>query len=210
MVERKYDKELQIRTSGIREWDRKIKQYNRYEATPYKALDTLFQVYKLEKGDQVVDFGCGRGRVTFYIHDRFKIPVTGVEANDKTFAEALINKISYRKKRKHIKVPILLEHALAEQYPINQEDNCFYFFNPFSYKVFQKVIRNIVTSANEYPRAVELILYYPLEEYKNFLKDETPFAVVDQIMTQGDHGKYGEFIIYRYNLQNELLDYLAY
>ena len=39
MGERKQDKLLNIRTSGIREWnDYMAFHYNRYEATPYKAL----------------------------------------------------------------------------------------------------------------------------------------------------------------------------
>ena len=41
----------------------------------------------LDKSDSVVDFGCGRGRVAFYIHNRFHVPVTGIEANDKTYEE---------------------------------------------------------------------------------------------------------------------------
>ena len=32
--------------------------YNRYEATPYKALDIFSENYKFKKTDKVVDFGC--------------------------------------------------------------------------------------------------------------------------------------------------------
>lgn len=206
MGERKYDQQLHIRTVGIREWGRKEKQYNRYEATPYKALDKFFDVYTLNKNDRVVDFGCGRGRVTFYIHDRFHVPVTGVEANDKTFEEALMNKQSYRRKREHIEAPILLEFALAEQYPIYEEDNCFYFFNPFSHKIFKQVVRNILKSVEEHPREVDIILYYPLEEFTFFLNRETPFDMLNQVVTPGDHGKYGRFVLYRYNPGKQEID----
>lgn len=197
LAERKYDRSLQIKTVGIREWSEKERHYNRYEATPYAALEKLFQKYKLDKNDRVVDFGCGRGRVTFYIHHRFKIPVTGVEAHDKTLEEALINKKMYRKKRQHIKAPITLEYALAEQYEIAKEDNCFYFFNPFSLQIFKKVIMNILKSMREYERTVELILYYPLTSFKEFLRESTPFEMINKIPVPGDHGKYGKFIIYR-------------
>lgn len=197
LAERKYDRRLQIRTVGLREWGKNAKQYNRYEATPYPALEKLFQHYKLHKNDRVVDFGCGRGRVTFYIHKHFKIPVTGVEAHDKTFEEALINKETYRKGRQHIRAPITLDFALAEQYMVHEEDNCFYFFNPFSVKIFSRVVTNIIKSMNANERTVELILYYPLPDFKYYLETKTPFKMINKIQVAGDHGKYGKFVIYR-------------
>lgn len=64
MSAKKCDRRLGIWTVGLREWDGNT-QYNRYEATPYHALDRLFEVYRFREGDRVVDFGCGRGRVAF-------------------------------------------------------------------------------------------------------------------------------------------------
>src|SRR5690625_6887657 len=100
MLEEKYDQALNIRTSGIREWRNDKNGYNRYEATPYEALDILFENYSLPSDAQLVDFGCGRGRISFYIHDRFNIPVSGVENNDKTFDELLKNEQTYTKGRR--------------------------------------------------------------------------------------------------------------
>lgn len=197
LAERKLDRSLHIRTVGLREWGSKEASYNRYEATPYSALKQLFDVYKFDEGDRLVDFGCGRGRVAFYVHNEFKIPVTGVEAHDKTFDEALKNKQTYRKKRQHIKAPITLEYALAEQYEIDEEDNRFYFFNPFSLKIFKRVVMNILKSMKENERTVELIMYYPLPEFKEFLHLSTPFEMINKIKVNGDHGKYGKFVIYR-------------
>lgn len=134
---------------------------------------------------------------TFYIHNHFKIPVTGVEAHDKTFEEALKNKQTYRKKRQHIKAPITLEFALAEQYQVKKCDNLFYFFNPFSLKIFKRVIMNILESMQQNERTVELIMYYPLPEFKEFLRMNTPFEMINKIKTSGSHGKYGKFVIYR-------------
>ena len=42
------------------------------------------------------------GRVAFYIHNHFQIPVTGIEANQKTYEEVLENKSLYLRKAKHI------------------------------------------------------------------------------------------------------------
>ncbi|BAM48403.1 hypothetical protein AXY_22710 [Amphibacillus xylanus NBRC 15112] len=70
---------LQIKTGILREWRKETDKYNRYEATPYQALESLIQHYKLKPTDRVVDFGSGRGRVSFFLHNHFNVPITGVE-----------------------------------------------------------------------------------------------------------------------------------
>ncbi len=204
MGERRLDRSFSIRTAGIREWQSGEVHYNRYEATPYAALDKLFASYRLHKSDEVVDFGCGRGRVAFYIHKRFHVPVTGIEANDKTYNEAIENKASYRLKAKHIKAPIRFEYGLAEDYKVKPRDNIFYFFNPFSIKIFRKVINNILDSLVENPRSVDLIIYYPTAQYKQFLKKNTPFELINIVRIPGSKDKKEKFLIYR--LKQEDLD----
>ena len=199
MNEKKYDQSLNISTIGIREW-RKRKEandYNRYEATPYKALDKLYKKYKFNKQDELIDFGCGRGRVSFYIHNRFQISVTGIEANDKTFDEALDNEVSYRRISEHIPAPLQFDYGLAEGYEIPITANRFYFFNPFSVDIFERVVNNILLSLKKKERSVDIILYYPLPVYKRFLKDKTPFKLIQKIKVPGIHGRYGKFLIYR-------------
>lgn len=195
MSERKYDRLLGIKTVGIRELDES--EHHRYEATPYEALDKLFESYAFKETDRVVDFGCGRGRSLFYIHHHFHIPVRGIEANDKTFSEAIENKLSYRQRKEHIRAPISIEYGLAEHYQIQKEDNTFYFFNPFSIHIFKKVVHNIVQSYKQEKRRIELIFYYPLPEIKKFMKMKTPFTLLNKIRVPGVHGKYGKFLIYR-------------
>ncbi len=202
MGARNYDRQLGIKTEGLREW-RGHSQYNRYEATPYEALDKLFKAYRLKKGDQVVDFGCGRGRVVFYIHNKFKVPVSGIEAHDKTFAEALINKENYLKKAAHPKAPIQLQYGLAEHYEIKPEDNCFYLFNPFTHRVFKKVVENMVQSVKEAPRTIDLILYYPLREYKKVLKKKTSFRLINKVRVPGLLDFREKFLIYRWPKEEE-------
>ncbi|NLZ92657.1 MAG: SAM-dependent methyltransferase [Firmicutes bacterium] len=204
MGERKQDKVLGIRTVGIREWTNNIIHYNRYEATPYKALKVLAENYKFRDTDRVVDFGCGRGRVAFYLHNRFHLPVTGIEANDKTYEEALENKAIYRLKAKHIIAPIKFKYGLAQHYKIDKRDNCFYFFNPFSVQIFKKVVYNIMRSVEEYRRTVDLILYYPICEYKDFLNTSTPFTIINKIRVPGGSDIKEKFIIYR--LKEEFFD----
>lgn len=198
MVEKSFDASLNIATIGIREWKGKDEErYNRYEATPYKALEVLFNQYELKPSDTFVDFGAGEGRVSFYVHRKFNIPVKGIENNDKTFDEALINEKSYRYHIEEQAAPIHFEYGLAEMYEVDQADTHFFFFNPFSVSIFKQVIENIVTSIEAYPRTAEVILYYPLPAFKHVMK-QTPFQKVKKIKVPKIHGKYGKFIIYRF------------
>ena len=197
MAERLYDKSLSIKTVGRREWrDRSVK-FNRYEATPYDALDKLFDAYKIRKTDKVVDFGCGRGRVVFYIHNRFHVPVTGIEVHDLTYSESVENKSSYRFKNKHIKAPIKFKYCLAQHYQVKPSDNIFYFFNPFKVDIFKKVVKNILASVKEHERTVDIILYYPMPEYKKFLKEETPFRLINKVRLPAVNDSREKFLIYR-------------
>lgn len=188
---------LHIKTEGIRESKKHPRHYNRYEATPYEALEKLIAHYKINPTDQVVDFGSGKGRVPFFLHHHFNIPVTGVEMNDLTFDEALKNKMFYQRKNQHLTAPIHFEFGLAEQYDIQPEDNIFYFFHPFSINIFKQVVQNIISSAQENKRSVDIIFYYPLPEFKKFMMKETPFKLIQKIKAYRKHGKYGKFIIYR-------------
>jgi|SRR5699024_10921888 len=196
MLERKYDKKLSIRTDGIKELQEK--NHNRVESTPYEALDVLCHHYSLKEGDQLVDYGCGRGRAMFYLHDRFNVGVTGIEADDATYDEALLNKRSYLYHKGEDTSSIHIEYGLAEMYEVQEADNRFYFFNPFELPIFRKVVYNILQSVNEHPRTVELIMYYPLPEFKHFLQSRTPFEVINEFTVPKIHGKYGRFAIYRY------------
>lgn len=199
MVERSYDRQLGIKTVGLREWDGHD-QYNRYEATPYEALDRLFQAYRFRNGDRVVDFGSGRGRVTFSIHHRFHVPVVGIEAHDKTYEESLENKISYRIRARDIEAPIKLKFGLAEHYEVQPRDNRFYFFNPFSHRVFEKVMANIMNSVEEAPRSIDVILYYPLPQYKKILQNLS-FRMINKIKVPDAQDAFEKFVIYRYTPQ---------
>lgn len=197
MGERKQESLLNIKTTGIREWRDSNVQYNRCESTPYAALDKLFKIYKINKNHRVVDFGCGKGRVAFYIHNRFNVPITGVEVNDITYDELIDNKRSYRFKASHIEAPIRFEYGLAEQYDIHPKDNLFYFFNPFSVHIFRKVVKNILKSAQEHKRPIDIILYYPMPQFKRFMKEKTPFKLINKIRVAGIKDNRAKFLIYR-------------
>ena len=62
-----------------------------------------------------------------------------------------------------------------------KKNNFHYFFNPFSVQIFIKVVTNIIYSVVDEYRPVDLILYYPSEDYIYYLENYTMFHLVKEI-----------------------------
>jgi SAM-dependent methyltransferase len=198
MKESNYDELLNIETEGNQRGFNKSFHYHRYEPTPYQALENLFAEYELTSTDHIVDFGCGKGRLNFLIHYLFHSSVTGVEMNEKLYEEALENKANYLLKAKN-KGKIQFQCCLAEKYEISPLDNRFYFFNPFTIPIFWKIINNILVSVEECKREVDVILYYPSEDYIYYLENHTLFELIKEIQLPGlfEYNANERFLIYR-------------
>jgi hypothetical protein len=199
-----FDRLLHIKTVGTLEVINQSAHYNRYEATPYKAIEEFFNEYELNNTHNVVDFGSGKGRLPFYIHHRFHILVRGIEMSNKLYRESLENLEAYMQKTKKKKNLITFEKCLAQEYEIKSKDNVFYFFNPFSVQIFMKVVENILQSVDLHKRSVDLILYYPTIEYIQFLNTRTTFKFVKEVKVSGlyEHNENERFLLFRF-LVNE-------
>lgn len=199
MNEQYYDAVLHIKTVGEQKEFYKSLHYHRYEPTPYHALETLFAQYDLKSSDRVVDFGCGKGRLNFYIHHFYHASVVGIEMNETFYKEAMENRDRYIKKEKKGRDKIHFQCCLAQEYEIDPLDNKFYFFNPFSVQVFMNVINNILFSVEQVEREVELILYYPSEDYIYFLDNQTLFELKEEVRLPGlyERNSNERFLVYR-------------
>lgn len=199
MKEYYYDKLFNIKTRGTQRGYPDSTYHNPYQPTPYNALEELFQNYQLKSSDHVVDFGCGKGRLNFFINYFYNVTVTGIEMNSMLYDEALRNRDCYVNRTQESSDKIHFHCCFAEDYRIEPADNRFYFFNPFSVEIFQQVIQNIEHSAEQHKRAIELILYYGSDEYMNYLKTNTAFELQSEInlshIFNGD--PYDRFLIYR-------------
>lgn len=186
MSERKYDqqqdKELNIITTGLIEWPHGVNMdYLRTESSSYADLDNLIEEYEPLENSHLVDFGSGKGRIVFYINHRFGMPATGIEVNGVAFSHLMQNYADYTTKFPSRKGDIRLQEVKAEEYSIRPEDNVFYFFNPFMINIFEEVVKNIEASIKEYPRVVDIILYYPSIGFGYFMDHETNFERVQKI-----------------------------
>ena len=199
MREQEYDELLNIRTSGDQKGFNQSFHYHRYEPTPYSALETLFKTYEIKPEDRVVDFGCGKGRLNFFIHYLFNATVTGIEMNETFYQQAIENRSLYLDKFGKRKGKIQFYCCLAEDYNIDMLDNRFYFFNPFSIQIFRRIINNILLSRESFPRDIELVLYYVSEDYIYFLENQSVFELKQEILIPNlyEHNQNERFLIYR-------------
>jgi SAM-dependent methyltransferase len=199
MKEQDYDKLLNIKTTGEQVGFNKSTHYHRYEATPYEGLEQLCKRYKITSDDHIVDFGCGKGRLNFYLHYHYGASVSGVEMNEEYYRAALENKKNYAKKAPKGIENIQFYHCYAQDYAIQPCDNKFYFFNPFSIQIFRKIVDTILRSVEEVAREVELVLYYPSDEYIFYLENSTPFEWKEEIVLPAlyKHNDNERFLVYR-------------
>ncbi|WP_026580855.1 SAM-dependent methyltransferase [Bacillus sp. J33] len=192
MKESYFDELLNIQTVGEQKGFHNSFHYHRYEPTPYAGLEKLFAEYKLKSNDRLVDFGCGKGRLAFYVQHKFRASAAGVEMSEDFYNEAVANLQKYRGDKEQIE----FQRCLAQEYEIVPEDSRFYFFNPFTVQIFIKVVNHILQSAEEHPREIDIILYYPSEDYIYYLENSTAFELVKEIELS-ERNENERFLVYR-------------
>ena len=157
MTELQWDRKLKIRTVGIEDAHADL-HHNRCEPTPYAVLERLVESGYVTNDSKWIDYGCGKGRVGFYLHHRTGCRVTGVECDRDVYTQALENQISYGSDL------VTVHCGFAETFPVGDADH-FYFFNPFSVEILRAVLRQIMSSWYENPRTMRLFFYYPTDDY---------------------------------------------
>ena len=175
MSEEKWDRLLQIRTSGRD--DSHADQYRYpYEPTPYCVLERLADSGYLRKGNTLLDYGCGKGRVEFFLSWQTRCRSIGIEYDERIYEKAVENQ-----KRAAAAGRVTFELANAEQFQVPEEADRIYFFNPFSLEILQKVISRIIASYYAAPREILLFFYYPSDEYISFLMTVDELTFSDEI-----------------------------
>ena len=173
--EKSWDKLLQIKTTGRD--DTNADQYRHpYEPTPYSVLERLADSGFFGKEDVLLDYGCGKGRVGFFLSWRTKMKTVGIEYDEHIYHDALENRNAVVSKTKPDFVL-----AKAEEYAVPPDVNRCYFFNPFSVEIFHKVMARILESYYENPREIFLFFYYPADAYISYLMTVEELEFYDEI-----------------------------
>ena len=173
--EKQWDKLLRIKTSGRDDSNSDTYHYP-YEPTPYSVLERLAVQEYIGKKNMLVDYGCGKGRVDFFLSYQTKCRSVGIEYDERIFSRAVENK---KDAVSGGRTEFLLENA--ETYEIDPVADRFFFFNPFSVEILQKVMGRIRESYYENPREMLLFFYYPSDEYVSYLMTVEELTFVDEI-----------------------------
>ena len=179
-TEKLWDRELKIQTCG-RDASGEDAHHYPYEPTPYCVLERLADSGCLDRECHVMDYGCGKGRVGFFLNHILDCRVTGLEYDKKIFAQAMENLASFVKRPCAGRIDFVCGDASAV--PVKDADS-FYFFNPFSVEVLQSVMGRIMDSYYEAPRQMQLFFYYPSEDYVAYLMTAPELVFVDEISCQ--------------------------
>ena len=86
--EQNWDKLLHIHTMG-RDDSRSDQYRYPYEPTPYSVLERLANTGYIRKGNTLLDYGCGKGRVDFFLSYQTRCYSIGVEYDDRIHAKAM-------------------------------------------------------------------------------------------------------------------------
>ena len=173
--ENKWDKLLRIRTSG-RDDSRSDQYRYPYEPTPYSVLERLAFSGYIGKKNTLVDYGCGKGRVDFFLSYQTRCRSIGIEYDERIFETAAENQKTAVSAGR---VKLVLQNA--ETYVVPETADRFYFFNPFSVEILRSVLERIKESYYEHPREMLLFFYYPSDEYVSHLMTMDELTFVDEI-----------------------------
>ena len=175
MFDRDWDRLLKIKTTGRD--DSHSDQYNYpYEPTPYRVLERLANEGYITKRHTVLDYGCGKGRVEFFLSWQIRCRTIGVEFDERIQKAALKNRASAvsGSKTEFIK-------GRAEDFTVPDEVDCCYFFHPFSVEILRQVTEKIKESRNRKQREILLFFYYPSDEYISYLMTDEDLLFIDEI-----------------------------
>lgn len=170
-----WDKLLKIKTTGRD--DTNADQYRfPYEPTPYSVLERLANSGYIRKKNVLIDYGCGKGRVSLFLSYQTRCRSIGVEYDDRIYADAESNRqngVSGRRTE-------FLKQG-AEDFKVPSDADRMVFFNPFSVEILRKVMARVIESYYENPREIMLFFYYPSDEYMSFLMTVDELEFMDDI-----------------------------
>ncbi len=175
MSDTQYDKLLKIHTTGRDDSHSDTFRYP-YEPTPYEVLERLARSGYLTKKNKLLDYGCGKGRVDFYLAFQVKCRCIGVEYDERIYDRAMQNKESGISGSR-----VELVRTSAEDFDVPSDVDRLYFFNPFSVEILKKVMSRVLVSWYENPRELLLFFYYPSDEYVPYLLTREELMFVDEI-----------------------------
>ncbi|SFW62735.1 class I SAM-dependent methyltransferase [Selenomonas ruminantium] len=174
-LENDWDKLLHIKTTGRDDTISDLVRYP-YEPTDYTVLEQLARSGYIDKRNTVVDYGCGKGRVSFFLTSQTKCHAIGIEYNPRLYERACTNQQTTPRGNR---VTLLQQDAV--NFTVPEQVDCCFFFNPFAVEILSTVLDNLQDSCKNAPRDILLIFYYPSPAYTEYLAELSHLTLIDTI-----------------------------
>lgn len=169
---------------------------NKQEGHKYGPLQIPFFYEVFGENSQIkdrgcyIDFGCGKGRTLILAALCGFKEIIGVEYSKELCAQCVDNIKSFQEKA-HIIANFKVECSDAVDYAIPAKASTVVFYDPFSIKIFEKVLANIKESLLLSPRAVYLVYFNYSAAHKELLirhkiisDDQRSKTIVCQLCTR--------------------------
>lgn len=119
----------------------------------------------IRKTNTLLDYGCGKGRVDFFLSWQTRCQSIGIEYDERIYEKAVQNQ-----KAAVSSVRVVFKKINAEYFTVPESVDRFYFFNPFSIEILQKVLCRILESYYAEPRERIIIFKISAEEEESSVK----------------------------------------
>jgi SAM-dependent methyltransferase len=134
-----------------------------YQASSYYILEKGFDYLRsIIENNNITDYGCGKGRVLVVAAWYGFKNITGID-----FAKALCLSAEENTRDAKTQFPSTVFNIVCDDvvnYRVQQEQNVFFFFNPFDEVVMLDVVRNILRSLKERRRKIYIMYVNPVHK----------------------------------------------
>ncbi|MDP2002937.1 MAG: class I SAM-dependent methyltransferase [Desulfurivibrionaceae bacterium] len=135
-----------------------------YQPTMALSFNRLLDTVPLPPESVLVDFGCGKGRVLLLAVLRGIRKAVGIEFSPE-LCEIARNNIKIVEQATGSRLDISVIEGDVTHYEIEDDQNVFFFFNPFDDVVLEAVVKNIKKSLQQKPRQIAIIYYNPVHSH---------------------------------------------
>ncbi|MDB5221405.1 MAG: hypothetical protein JWN83_72 [Chitinophagaceae bacterium] len=140
-----------------------VKHAELYQGANYYLLEKVFDhLQTIEANQNILDFGCGKGRVLAVAPYYGFRKITGVEFAKELCEAARKNIVPVQQKFPEKIFNVI--YANAVDYKIEYDTNVFFFFNPFDEVVMLAVAKNILASLKLNTREAYVVYLNPVHK----------------------------------------------
>ena len=176
-------KRLEVDELDIYEEDPDLaKKGQMYQPTSVRSFKKILKKLSFVQNKKVVDYGCGKARTLAVCLLNGVNDVVGVEFS-KELCESAESNMEIMKSHLNHPFSSKIHCGDAALYPVEKDENIFYFFFPFDETITRKVIANILESVKNHPREIAIVYYYAI--HRAVVEEFEPIYIHEEFNLNG-------------------------